>query len=258
MKTDFNEYVTQLQLEILFKQLGSPDPTTLAETTKHFTIKEGEKRDQIVIDYFGRKGINRIVNIIARILLEPPELPSNANILDVGAGSGFLTVRIAKKIKESLPGVSFYAMDLTPAMLLSFAKKKADITLFVGIAESIKGSMKEARRFFDIPYRLDAIFSTLMLHHNAQPARVFESFRRVLKKNGRAVVVDLCKHGFEEFRTEMGDVHLGFKPSEICKMGQENFEEVRVERLEGIRCESSGGSAEIFVAVMKKPMQKPG
>jgi len=167
-------------------------------------------------------------------------------------------VRIAKKIRESLPGVSFYAMDLTPAMLLSFAKKKTDITLLVGIAENIKGRIKEARKFFDIPYRFDAIFSTLMLHHNAQPARAFESLRRDLKKNGKAAVVDLCKHGFEEFRTEMGDVHLGFQPAEIYKMGQENFEEVRVERLEGIRCESSGRSAEILVAVMKKPMQKPG
>jgi len=39
-----------------------------------------------------------------------------------------------------------------------------------------------------------------------------------LKKNGKAMVVDLCEHGFEEFKTEMGDVHLGFKPENIYRM----------------------------------------
>jgi len=218
---------------------------------EHFTTREAEKRDKIVIDYFGETGVNRIVDTITKLLFAPPRLPANANVLDVGAGSGFFTVKIAEKIHARLPKVSFYAMDLTPAMLLSLEKKKAGITPFLGIAENIKGSVKEAREHFKIPYKFDAVFSTLMLHHSPQPEKVFKSLRETVKKNGKAIVVDLCEHGFEEFKTEMGDVHLGFKPENVYEMARKHFPEVKVEKIPGIRCECSGRSAEIFVAFVQ-------
>ena len=87
-------------------------------------------------------------------------------MLDVGAGSGFFTVKIAEKLHVEFPTVSLYAMDLTPAMLLSLAKKKGNITPFIGIAENIESSIKEAKKIFNIPYKFDAIFSTLMLHQS--------------------------------------------------------------------------------------------
>jgi ubiquinone/menaquinone biosynthesis C-methylase UbiE len=60
----------------------------------------------------------------------------------VGAGSGFFTAKIAEEIHAEFPMVSFYAMDLTPAMLLSLAKKKVNITPFIGVAENIGSSIK--------------------------------------------------------------------------------------------------------------------
>lgn len=169
----------------------------------------------------------------------------------MGAGTGFFTVKVAEKIHAKFPKVSFNAMDITPAMLLSLAKKKADITPFIGIAENIKGSVRQAREYSNIPYKFDAIFSTLMLHHSPRPQKVFKSLRDALKKNGKAVVIDLCEHGFEEFKTEMGDVHLGFKPENIYEMARKYFSDVKVEKMRGICCEYSGRSAEIFVAVMQ-------
>jgi 23S rRNA U2552 (ribose-2'-O)-methylase RlmE/FtsJ len=90
-----------------------------------------------------------------------------------------------------------------------------------------------------------------MLHHSAQPEKVFKSLKHALKKRGKAIVVDLCEHGFEEFKTEMGDVYLGFKPENIYKVARKYFSEVKVDKLPGIRCESSGRSARIFVATMQ-------
>jgi len=240
-----------LQLEHLFRKLGASNPEILAKEIEHFTTKEAEKRDKIVIDYFGENGVKRIVNTITKLLLASPRPPVNAKVLDVGAGTGFFTVKIAKKLHTELPAVSFYAIDLTPAMLLSLAEKKANITPFIGIAENIKGSIKEAKRFFNIPFKFDAIFSTLTLHHSVQPEKVFNSFKQVLKKRGKAIVVDLCEHGFEEFRTEMGDVHLGFKPENVYEMAKKYFSEVKVEKLPGICCECSGRSARIFVVTMQ-------
>ena len=251
MSTSLEEYVKTLQFQQFFKKLGVSNPETLTKEVEHFTIKEAEKRDKIVKDYFGESGVKRIVNTITKLLLTPPRPPANAKVLDVGAGTGFFTVKIAKKLHAKLSEASFYAMDLTPAMLLSLTEKKADITPFIGIAENIEGSIKEAKRFFNIPFKFDAIFSTLMLHHSVQPEKVFKSFKHVLKKGGKAIVVDLCEHGFEEFRTEMGDVHLGFKPENVYEMARKYFSEVKVKKLPGICCECSGRSARIFVVTMQ-------
>jgi ubiquinone/menaquinone biosynthesis C-methylase UbiE len=244
-------YLRELQLEKLFNELGVSNPRILAKTVRHFTTEEAEKRDEIVVSYFGRCGVNQIVEEITKFLLAPPRLSADAEVLDVGAGSGFFTVKVAEKIRARLPRVEFSAMDLTPAMLLSLAEKKAKITSFIGVAENIRGSIERARSFFKIPNKFDAVFSTLMLHHSIEPEKVFESLRTVLKRNGKVAVIDLCEHSFEEFRTEMGDVHLGFKPESVRSMAQKYFSRVNVEKMPGICCKSSGRSAEIFVATMR-------
>ncbi|MFQ5999895.1 MAG: hypothetical protein ACE5J6_03870, partial [Candidatus Bathyarchaeia archaeon] len=95
-----------------------------------------------------------------------------------------------------------------------------------------------------------AIFSTLMLHHCLDVERVFASFREVLEVDGKAVIVDLCKHPFEEFREEMGDVHLGFDPELLRGVAEKHFSKVQVKKIPGICCTNSGRSAELFIAVL--------
>jgi hypothetical protein len=65
------------------------------------------------------------------------------------------------------------------------------------------------------------------------------------------VILDLCEHKFEEFKKEMGDVHLGFKLDAIQKMAKPYFSKVEIEKMPGIGCSCSGRSAEIFVASMR-------
>jgi len=254
MSITFEDYLGKVQLERLFKQLGASNPRILARTVKHFATKEGEKRDQIVAGYFGPREVERIVDSITRYLFADPQIPENAKVLDVGAGSGSFTIPVEKKVRMKLPKVEFYAMDPTPNMLLSLIKKATQITPFIGLAENIQGSIRHAREFLKIPTKFDSVFSTLMLHHNTQPEKVFESISQVLKKNGKAVIVDLCEHSFTEFKKEMGDIHLGFKSENIEKMAQKRFSTVEVKKLPGICCKSSGRSAEIFVATMQNPL----
>jgi SAM-dependent methyltransferase len=223
---------------------------------KHFTTKEAENRDRIVIDYFGENGINRIDDSITEFLLADPRLAVDANVLDAGAGSGFFTAKVEDRIRSVLPKVNFYAMDLTPAMLCVLARN-TDITPFIGLAENLRGSMLEARKHFRIPLKFDAVFSTLMLHHSVRPEKVFESISQVLKKNGKAVIIDLCTHKFKEFKEEMGDIHLGFNPQTIKRMASIFFSSVEVRKIPGISCKSSGRSAEIFVTTLQNPSQKP-
>ena len=247
MTTSFEEYIKSVNLQQLFKKLGAANPETLAKTVTHFTTKEAKKRDKIVLCYFGENGVNRIVEAITERLLSVPKLRKGSNILDLGAGSGFFTAKIAERI----PNFNFYAMDATPAMLLALSKKKVGITPFLGVAENIEASIEEAKGYAETPDKFDAVFSTLMLHHSAKPEKVFESIKKILKKQGKAVVLDLCEHKFEEFKTEMGDIHLGFKLDDVRKMAKEYFSEVEIKKMPVIGCHCSGRSAEIFIVSMR-------
>lgn len=245
------QYLHTAKLTDLLRELNAENVSILVQEIGHFTEKEAERRDKIVLGYFGKEGIERIVDSIVTRLNSTPKLKPTAQILDMGAGSGFFTVKLASKVRKLMPHASFYAMDATPAMLVALKKKKEHIIPFFGIAENIQGSTDMARKYATIPKRFDAVFSTLMLHHCPDINKVFKSVRQVLNKAGKAVIVDLCTHTFAEFRDEMGDVHLGFDSKQIEQATKKAFSKVKVEHLPGICCSSSGRSAELFVATLK-------
>jgi len=240
------EYLKTVDLHSVLHELGAQNIDFHLEAIRHFTKEEAEKRDKIVLGYFGEDGVKQIVDAIVKSLSFPP----NALILDIGAGSGFFTTKVADRLK-SLPNASFYAMDVTPAMLLALIRKTDRIIPFLGLSENIMGSIENAKKYADVPEQFDAVFSTLMLHHCADVDRVFQSLRRVLKSSGKAVIVDLCTHVFTEFKEEMGDLHLGFDPEQIGQAGKKVFSTVSVEKMPGICCESSGRSAELFIATLE-------
>jgi len=246
----FENYLKSVKIPKLLKELGVLKVETLMKEIKRFTEREAERRNKIVLSYFGEGGIERIVNSITQYLLSPPKMRKNAKVLDVGSGSGFFTMRVVDKLRRHLPESTFYAMDLTPAMLHVLAGKTSEITPFLGVAENVLGSAEQTRKYLKIPEKFDAIFSTLMLHHCLDVARVFESFRKAVEVNGKAVVVDLCKHPFKEFREEMADVHLGFELELLKGIAEKHFSKVQVKKIPGIYCTNSGRSAELFIATM--------
>lgn len=246
----FESYLKSVNLQELLEQLKAPNVDAIIKAVKHFSEQEAEKRDQIVLGYFGEDGIQHITDSIVENLLSPPKLGTHAKILDVGAGSGLFTVRVADKILRHVPDASFYAMDTAPAMLSVVSRKNRTVTPFLGIAENITKSIECARTYLNIPSRFDAVFSTLMLHHCPDVRMVFRSTRSVLADHGKAVFIDLCEHPFKEFQEEMADLHLGFDPAMIEKEAAMFFPKVHVGRIPGIRCECSGRSAEIFVAYL--------
>lgn len=243
-------YLKRIKLEELLVELSPFDLGPIINGIAHFTEKEADKRDKIVLDYFGEEGATSITDSIVRFLLLAPELDVDADILDVGAGSGFYTLRVMKKIHQTLPGASFYAIDVAPLMLRILSQKTGQVIPFIGIAENIAGSVERAKKFLDLPEKFNAIFSTLMLHHSPHPEMVFKSLSESLDYSGKAVIIDLCEHPFQEFKEEMGDIHLGFDPKYVEETAGKFFPHVCVDKIPGIRCESTGRTAELFIAYM--------
>ncbi len=248
--SSIDNYLDKIDLPSFLKSLEDLNIDLLIIEIQQFTEKEAEKRDNLLLDYFGESGIEKIADSIIKYILAEPKLKNNAKILDVGAGSGLFTIKVAENIQRHLSEAQFFAMDVTPAMVSIVSEKSDEITPFLGVAENIAGSVKYARKFLEIPEKFDAVFSTLMLHHCPDIEKVFRSIREVLGEGGKVVIVDICEHPFEEFREEMGDIHLGFNPSSIMNDARRYFSNVDIEKIPGISCESSGRSAELFIAYL--------
>ena len=79
---------------------------------------------------------------------------------------------------------------------------------------------------------LDVAILSLVLHHQPDPARVIVEAARVLKGDGRVVIVDMLPHERVEYQQQMGHVWLGFSEPSIRKvLAGAGFDHIRVHTL---------------------------
>jgi len=117
-----------------------------------------------------------------RALIANAEIQPGMKILDLGCGTGTLTVMI----KQAHPAADVTGVDGDP-VILAVARKKAalagvNITLDKGLA-------------FDLPYpdrTFDRVLSSLVFHHltGENKQKAFDEILRVLKSGGELHLVD--------------------------------------------------------------------
>lgn len=106
-------------------------------------------------------------------------------IADVGAGSGYMTVRMARRVG---PTGRVYAEDIQPA-LLSRLQEKARVGLLTNI-QPVLGTEDDAR----LPESaMDLILLVDVYHEFWQPQVMLASLRRSLKPDGRLVLMEYRK-----------------------------------------------------------------
>jgi ubiquinone/menaquinone biosynthesis C-methylase UbiE len=110
----------------------------------------------------------------------------SGNLVDLGSGTGYLSIEIAKRA----PKLKVYGIDLSKAM--------------VKIATKHAKNVKNVRFIFcnaaELPFEdnsIDFIVSTGSLHHWKNPARVLNESHRVLKKDKEAWIYDGCPDAVE-------------------------------------------------------------
>jgi ArsR family transcriptional regulator len=80
---------------------------------------------------------------------------------------------------------------------------------------------------------LDAVILMLVLHHQENPEAIVAEAARVLRSDGRLMIVDMVAHDRIEFRDEMGHVHMGFEEKTVhgwgksCSMHLQGFRRLR-------------------------------
>jgi ArsR family transcriptional regulator len=147
----------------------------------------------------------------ALLALLPPVVAA-----DLGAGEGavaFLLARRAKKV---------YAVDSSPQMVeygrrLAAERGVRNVEYRLGDLESLP--LKEAS--------VDAAFFSQSLHHAQHPQRALAEAFRILRKDGRVVILDLARHHHEEARELYADEWLGFTEAEMRRFLREaGFREI--------------------------------
>ncbi|GBF51990.1 methylase/methyltransferase [Leptospira ryugenii] len=128
------------------------------------------------------------------------QLPNQlSTIVDLGCGPGGLIPYLLPKAKQLL-GVDSSANMIEEAQ--SLIGNNQNVQFVQAQLESIP--MPDAS--------VDAVVSSMVLHHISHPPAVLDEVHRILKPDGILCIVDLEKHNQEMMRDNFADLWLGFEP----------------------------------------------
>ena len=118
--------------------------------------------------------------------LDLASLKQGESVLDIGCGTGTLSIAAKKRVGSS---GRVYGVDASPEMLARAGRKANK----AGAEVVFKNGIVEALPFPDGQF--DAVLSTVMLHHLGRKARqqCAHEVRRVLKPGGRVLAVDFAR-----------------------------------------------------------------
>lgn len=152
------------------------------------------------------------------VLAAAKVLPSDT-VLDVGAGTGFLTEGAAKIARKVI------ALDFSEAMTGESRLKLSgrNVEFKIGNVEQIP--LPDAS--------VNAVIGNMILHHCLNPDVALKDMARVLAPGGRLALSDLQQHNYEFLRKEHADRWLGFNiPRVRIMLDQAGFDDINVRALE--------------------------
>jgi SAM-dependent methyltransferase len=114
--------------------------------------------------------------VVAKLALAP-----TASIADIGAGTGYFSMRFAKAVPQG----KVFAIDLEQTLLEHIKKRAAKAGLEQRI-QTVQASATDA----NVPQAVDVIFLCNTYHHIGQRVQYFAKLKSKLNKGGRIVVVD--------------------------------------------------------------------
>ena len=159
--------------------------------------------DQIAPQYNEQR---RIVygDALREIIFSQTRIEKEDTVADIGAGTGYLTLELAKKAAQVI------AVD-NSSQMLSIARKEAgkaglsNIRFLDGNAEELPVEDEQ----------VDLVYANMLLHHVNDPLQVFKEMRRILKPGGKVIITDINEHEHTWLRQEKSDLWLGFNPDDL-------------------------------------------
>lgn len=172
-----------------------PAPAETVLSANDIYTVHAPSRDGIGKTYFGRE-ISRVIGHQGaawlerktRVVEERPErvvdgmgLAPDAQVADIGAGTGYFTFRIA----EAVPTGRVYAVDVQPEMLEVLQKRIerraiTNVVLVLGAEDDPKLPSDS----------LDAVLLVDAYHEFAYPFEMMQGIRRALRPGGRVFLIE--------------------------------------------------------------------
>jgi ubiquinone/menaquinone biosynthesis C-methylase UbiE len=124
---------------------------------------------------------------------------------DLGCGTGQLSALVAPHVRDVI------AVDGSADMLQAARgrlREHKNVELRLGTLEALPIDSAQ----------LDIALLALVLHHVPDPAAVIGEAARVLKRDGRVLVIDMLPHDRAEYQQQMGHVWLGFPEPQVQRM----------------------------------------
>jgi predicted methyltransferase len=153
--------------------LGGPSSAQSPHTHEH-SFSGAEKWSQ-VFDDPKRDAWQRPHEVIQALALKP-----GAVVADIGAGTGYFTVRLARMV----PKGRVYAVDTEPDMVKFLANRATREGL--KNVTAVAAAPDDAR----LPEKADVILLVDVFHHIADRERYFSKLRDSLKPGGRLAIID--------------------------------------------------------------------
>src|SRR5438270_555172 len=217
----------QQMIEILAREI--PDTARDRTALKLALRKRQDKAREYFDELAGKFGRSYVPGRSSRALSHALiSLVPRLTIVDLGAGEGTLAQLLAKNARKVI------AIDNSPKMV-EFGSKLAKKHGFKNLEYRL-GDLEDPPIAKE---SVDLVLLSQALHHAIKPERAIKSAHRILKKNGRIVVLDLLSHNFERARKLYSDRWLGFS-------------EVRLHQLL-----EAGGFRDVEVSVVSREKQNP-
>jgi len=204
-------------LQLLAREVSETarDRTALKLALRKRQDKAREYFDQLA-GKFGRSYVpGRSWKALSHALIS---LVPRLTIVDLGAGEGTLSQLLAGNARKVI------AVDNSPKMV-EFGSKLAKEHGFKNLEYQL-GDLEDPPIAKE---SVDLVLLSQALHHAIKPERAVQSAHRILKKNGRIVVLDLLSHNFEKARKLYSDRWLGFSEVRLHQLLEgAGFREVEV------------------------------
>ncbi|PYK29266.1 MAG: transcriptional regulator [Verrucomicrobia bacterium] len=212
---------TRNRIQQIIETLADEIPETARDRTAlKLTLRKRQDKAREYFDElagkFGRSYVpGRSWRALSHALIS---LVPQLTIVDLGAGEGTLSQLLARSARKVI------AIDNSPKMV-EFGSKLAKKHGFKNL-EFRLGDLE------DPPVAnssVDLVFLSQALHHAIKPERAVKAAHRILKKNGRIVVLDLLSHRFEKARDLYADRWLGFSEVKLHQLlEQGGFRQIEV------------------------------
>jgi ubiquinone/menaquinone biosynthesis C-methylase UbiE len=141
-----------------------------------------------VMGYQGAEWLDRAERVDEEepdIAIDAIKIETGSTVADVGAGSGYMTVRMARKVG---PTGKVYANDIQPEMLMLLRQRLAKEK--ITNVETVLGGVDDPK----LPAEtLDLILMVDVYHEFQQPQAMLRHMRAALKPGGRLVLLEYRK-----------------------------------------------------------------